>query len=108
VTKSNAQKGTVLRRLNRREYQNTINDLLGVKVNVIDSLPEDGRAQGFDNIGEALSISGIQMQRYMEAAELAHQRRARAGSAARGETGARHSRKRAQQGQHRQALAQAG
>lgn len=71
VTKSNAQKGTVLRRLNRREYQNTINDLLGVSVNVIDMLPEDGRAQGFDNIGEALSISGMQMQRYMEAAELA-------------------------------------
>lgn len=71
VAKSNTQKGTVLRRLNRREYQNTINDLLGVKVNIIDSLPEDGRAQGFDNIGEALSISGIQMQRYMEAAETA-------------------------------------
>ena len=70
-TKSNAQKGTVLRRLNRREYQNTINDLLGVNVNIIDSLPEDGRAKGFDNIGEALSISGIQMLRYMEAAELA-------------------------------------
>ncbi len=71
TAKHAAQKGTVLRRLNRREYQNTINDLLGVKVNVIDSLPEDGRAQGFDNIGEALSISGIQMLRYMEAAELA-------------------------------------
>ncbi|MGV3662110.1 MAG: DUF1592 domain-containing protein [Prosthecobacter sp.] len=71
VTKSNAQKGTVLRRLNRREYQNTINDLLGVKVSVLDMLPEDGRANGFDNIGEALSISGVQMQRYMEAAELA-------------------------------------
>ena len=71
VHQSKAQKGTVLRRLNRREYQNTINDLLGVNVNVIDSLPEDGRAKGFDNIGEALSISGIQMQRYMEAAELA-------------------------------------
>lgn len=71
VVKSNAQKGTVLRRLNRREYQNTINDLLGVKVNIIDALPEDGRALGFDNIGEALSISGIQMQRYMEAAETA-------------------------------------
>jgi hypothetical protein len=70
-TKDAAQKGTVLRRLNRREYQNTINDLLGVKVNIIDSLPEDGRAHGFDNIGEALSISGIQMQRYMEAAEQA-------------------------------------
>ena len=71
VAKSKAQKGTVLRRLNRREYQNTLEDLLGVKVNVIDMLPEDGRAAGFDNIGEALSISGIQMQRYMEAAELA-------------------------------------
>jgi len=69
--KHTAQKGTVLRRLNRSEYQNTINDLLGVQVNVIDALPEDGRAHGFDNIGEALSISGIQMQRYMEAAELA-------------------------------------
>jgi hypothetical protein len=71
VAKSNTQKGTVLRRLNRREYQNTINDLLGVKVNIIDSLPEDGRAYGFDTIGEALSISGIQMQRYMETAETA-------------------------------------
>ncbi|MCX6855563.1 MAG: DUF1592 domain-containing protein, partial [Verrucomicrobia bacterium] len=71
IVKSKAQKGTVLRRLNRREYQNTINDLLGVNVSIIDSLPEDGRAKGFDNIGEALSISGIQMLRYMEAAELA-------------------------------------
>jgi hypothetical protein len=70
VKKSDAQKGTVLRRLNRQEYQNTMRDLLGVPVNVIDTLPEDGRAHGFDNIGEALSISGIQMQRYMEAAEL--------------------------------------
>lgn len=71
TAKSDSQKGTVLRRLNRMEYQNTINDLLGVNVNVVDALPEDGRAHGFDNIGEALSISGIQMQRYMEAAELA-------------------------------------
>ena len=66
-----AQKGTVLRRLNRREYQNTITDLLGVSVHLIDALPEDGRAHGFDNIGEALSISGPQMMRYMEAAEVA-------------------------------------
>jgi hypothetical protein len=71
TTQYNTQKGTVLRRLNRREYQNTINDLLGINVNLIDALPEDGRAQGFDNIGSALSISGIQMLRYMETAELA-------------------------------------
>lgn len=69
-TKHAAQKGTVLRRLNRREYQNTINDLLGTQVEVIASLPEDGRALGFDTVGEALSVSSMQMQRYMEAAEL--------------------------------------
>jgi hypothetical protein len=71
TAKHQAQKGTVLRRMNRTEYQNTINDLLGVKVDIMDALPEDGRAHGFDNIGEALAISGIQMQRYMEAAEVA-------------------------------------
>ncbi len=70
-TKHAAQKGTVLRRLNRREYQNTINDLLGIQIDVVAQLPEDGRAHGFDNIGEALSISGVQLQRYMEVAELA-------------------------------------
>ncbi|HRJ08596.1 MAG TPA: DUF1592 domain-containing protein [Prosthecobacter sp.] len=71
TAKSEARKGTVLRRLNRQEYQNTLNDLLGVRVSVVDMLPEDGRAHGFDTVGEALSISGIQMQRYMEAAETA-------------------------------------
>lgn len=71
MMKHNAQRGTVLRRLNRKEYENTINDLLGVRMNLVDLLPEDGRALGFDNIGEALAISGIQMQRYMEAAEAA-------------------------------------
>jgi hypothetical protein len=65
-----AQKGTVLRRLNRKEYQNTLHDLLGVRDEVIDMLPEDGRAHGFENIGEALSLSGTQLQRYMEAADL--------------------------------------
>ncbi|OAI56531.1 hypothetical protein AYO49_04105 [Verrucomicrobiaceae bacterium SCGC AG-212-N21] len=71
VAKHASQKGTVLRRLNRQEYQNTINDLLGVRVDIIDLLPEDGRAHGFDTVGEALGISAIQMQRYMEAAETA-------------------------------------
>ena len=71
VTQHRATKGTILRRLNRREYQNTLNDLLGTQVEVMPLLPEDGRAQGFDNIGEALSISGVQMQRYLEAAEVA-------------------------------------
>lgn len=65
------QKGTVLRRLNRREYQNTLNDLLGVQIEVASRLPEDGRALGFDTIGDALNVSGIQLLRAMEAAEYA-------------------------------------
>ncbi len=60
-----------LRRLNRTEYDNTLRDLLGVPVDVKELLPADALSHGFDNIGEALSISSVQMNRYLEAAELA-------------------------------------
>ena len=62
-------KGTVLRRLNRREYENTMNDLFGTHLQLEEMLPEDGRSHGFDTVGEALGISAVQMQRYLEAAE---------------------------------------
>jgi hypothetical protein len=65
-TAHQASKGTVLRRLNRREYQNTLNDLFGTNAKLIDRLPEDSRAHEFENIGEALGISMVQMQRYLE------------------------------------------
>lgn len=69
LTKWHTQaKSTVLRRLNRTEYENTLNDLLGVHVDVASMLPEDGKAHGFDNIGEALDLSPVQLQRQMEAA----------------------------------------
>jgi mono/diheme cytochrome c family protein len=61
----------VLRRLNREEYQNTIRDLFGIDVDVKELLPEDGTAQGFDNNGEALSISSVLLERYLEAADVA-------------------------------------
>lgn len=63
-----AEKGTVLRRLNRREYENTLNDLFGTQVRVAAMLPEDGRAEGFDTVGEALGLSTVQMERYLQAA----------------------------------------
>ena len=66
-----ARKGTVLRRLNRREYQNTINDLMGTNLKLAELLPEDGRSHEFDNIGESLSLSMVQIQRYMEGATKA-------------------------------------
>jgi hypothetical protein len=61
-------KGTVLRRLNRTEYENTLNDLLGIRESLAELLPEDGKAHGFDNVGEALDVSAMHLERYMEAA----------------------------------------
>ena len=62
--------GTVLRRLNRREYQNTLNDIFGTSLDLESMLPEDSRFHEFDNVGEALSLSMTHMQRYMEAAGM--------------------------------------
>lgn len=61
----------VLRRLNRVEYENTIHDLLDIEVDIKDLLPEDNVAHGFDNIGEALNVSSVLMERYLEAADVA-------------------------------------
>jgi hypothetical protein len=62
---------TVLRRLNRVEYENTIHDLLGIKTPLKDILPEDTPMHGFDTVAEGLRISQLQMEKYLEAADLA-------------------------------------
>src|SRR4029077_12068740 len=60
---------TVLRRLNRVEYQNTMRDLLGVgDLDLKDLLPPDASSNGFDNVGEALHSSSFLMERYLDAA----------------------------------------
>ena len=69
VAADEAHKGTVLRRLNRREFENTVNDLFGTRVKVAEMLPEDGRSHEFDNVGEALGMSMVQLQRYMDAVD---------------------------------------
>jgi hypothetical protein len=59
-----------LRRLNRREYRNTIRDLLGVDFNVAELFPADGTGgAGFDTNGETLFVPPLLMERYMEAAQ---------------------------------------
>ena len=63
-----AAKGTVLRRLNQREYANTMNDLFGTSLELEGMLPEDGRSHEFDNVGHALGISMQHMQMYLKAA----------------------------------------
>lgn len=66
-----AEGRTVLRRLNRIEYEHTIRDLLGIQIKIKEMLPEDSSAAGFDNVGEALHTSSFLMERYLEAAEAA-------------------------------------
>lgn len=61
----------VLRRLNNTEYENTLRDLLGVPLELKAILPQDGTANGFDNIGEALHTSSFLMDKYLEGADIA-------------------------------------
>lgn len=59
-----------LRRLNRREYHNTIRDLLGVDFDVAAVFPADGTGgAGFDTNGETLYVQPLLMERYVQAAQ---------------------------------------
>lgn len=58
-----------MRRLNRREYANTVRDLLGADFNPTEDFPADDVGHGFDNIGDVLSLSPLLMERYLDAAE---------------------------------------
>jgi mono/diheme cytochrome c family protein len=69
ASQRSAQGRVVLRRLNRVEYENTVRDLFGVNVSVKELLPEDAVAQGFDNVGAALNVSPVLIERYLDAAD---------------------------------------
>jgi len=57
------------RRLNRREWKNTIRDLFGLDVIAPDLFPADeAGGAGFDTNGETLYIPPMMLERYMEAA----------------------------------------
>lgn len=58
-----------IRRLNRAEYNNSIRDLLGVDFEPARDFPSDDVGEGFDNIGDVLSISPLLMEKYLDAAE---------------------------------------
>jgi mono/diheme cytochrome c family protein len=64
----------VLRRLNRREYNNTIRDLIGLDLHLADAFPADDIGFGFDNVGSALNISPVHVEKYLDAAEIALQK----------------------------------
>ncbi len=62
---------TVLRRLNRVEYERTVQDLLGIPTALAEMLPADTPMHGFDTVAEGLRLSTLQMEKYLEAADAA-------------------------------------
>ena len=61
----------VIRRLNRQEYNNTIRDLTGLDLHLADGFPPDEIGFGYDNVGSALNISPVHVEKYLDAAESA-------------------------------------
>ncbi len=59
---------SILHRLNRTEYGNSIRDLLGMTVDVSTLLPPDDASAGFDNVASGLGISPALIQGYTSAA----------------------------------------
>ena len=64
---------TVLRRLNKREYLNTIGDLFNIKTDSFDptqTFPSDNEVHNLDNQGHALITSGFLLDQYLDSADM--------------------------------------
>ena len=62
----------MLRRLNRREYINTIGDLFAMNMAAFDpttKFPRDQSAEHMENLGDVLQTSGYLLDRYLDAAD---------------------------------------
>ncbi|MFN3167758.1 MAG: DUF1592 domain-containing protein [Phycisphaeraceae bacterium] len=63
-----------IHRLNRSEYRNSLRDLLGIdpaEHDLAEHLPSDDTGYGFDNNADVLSMSPLQLEQYLDAAERA-------------------------------------
>ena len=63
-----------IRRLNRLEYNNTIRDLFAIDFKPADDFPSDDVGEGFDNIGDVLSLPPLLLEKYLAAAEQISER----------------------------------
>ena len=68
AARPNPGRPAVLHRLNRAEYRNAVRDLLALDVDVSSLLPADTSSYGFDNIGDVLGVSPLQLESYLSAA----------------------------------------
>lgn len=67
-----AREGRVpLRRMNRREYEATLHDLLGIALPLENLLPQDNSVHGFDTVSRGLETSAAHLLSYQRAADAA-------------------------------------
>lgn len=60
-----------IRRLNRLEYDYTVRDLIGLDLRTArSSFPSDDVGEGFDNIGDVLSLPPLLLEKYLDAATV--------------------------------------
>ncbi len=59
----------ILRLLTRREYRNTVQDLLGVPAPDVSSLPVEARVKGFDNNANAAAVTSRHIDEYVRLGE---------------------------------------
>ncbi|MCL4204657.1 MAG: DUF1592 domain-containing protein [Pirellulaceae bacterium] len=71
-----------IRRLNRVEYDNTIRDLIGLDLKLARDFPSDDVGEGFDNIGDVLSLPPLLLEKYVDAAVKIAEQAIRADAAA--------------------------
>lgn len=72
TTRQDAIGRTVIRRLTREEYENTLRDLFDLPdLEIKEFLPADPKSHGFDNVAHSQSLSHVQIARYLEAADFA-------------------------------------
>jgi hypothetical protein len=57
-----------LHRLNRTEYANEIQDILGLSIDPSALLPRDDKSDGFDNAADVLKVSPAFLEQYLSAA----------------------------------------
>ena len=66
---------SVSRRVNRFEYENILRDLLhDPYLKIAGRIPLDGEIHGFAKVGTALDVSHVQVDAYLDAAEIALRR----------------------------------
>ncbi|MFM9873698.1 MAG: DUF1592 domain-containing protein [Fimbriimonadaceae bacterium] len=57
-----------IRRLNRNEYNNTVRDLMYIDGDFSKDFPSDDVGYGFDNIGDVLTLTPLNLEMYLRAA----------------------------------------